>query len=141
MSQLLADDRFFLRAGSLEEGIASRCDDIVALPDCFWHRLVEVGGLQGSFSPWEVRHKTVLCMYKGLSYVQCNGFAQLREYPLSLTQGDIAANLNKLDAYGGDLDELTADILLCYRLDPGPRRSIEALALLQHASGSTGLCE
>ena len=89
----------------------------------------------------KVRHRTHLCMYKGLCYLASNGFAPLRQYPLSLTQGNIRANLQRLDGYTGIVDHLTADILLCYRLDPGPGRTIEALTLLQHACGSTGLCE
>ena len=141
MAELLADDRFLLRAVFLQDGLAVKCNEVASLPNCFWHRLLEVGGISEAVGPWELRHHTLQCMYKSMSYLDCNGFAPLRKYPLLLTVGDVRENLRRLDEYTGDVDDLTADIRLCYRLDPGPARTIEALTLLQHSSGSTGLCE
>lgn len=136
LAQLLADDRFLLRAATLKSGIAEKCEEVASLPDSFWKRIAEVGGIIGKFSAWEVRHRTMQCMYKGLCYLDCNGFAPLGQYPLSLTQGDIQANLSALDLRIGPLDVVTQIILLCYRLDPGAGRTIEAVRLLQRAPGS-----
>ena len=64
-----------------------------------------------------------------------------RQYPLSLTQGDLDENMRTLAESGDALDPQTADILFCWTTDPGPSRTLQALELLRHASGSTMLCE
>ena len=80
-------------------------------------------------------------MHRGDSYVAAESFEPLERYPLRLTQGDIKANLERLDAETISLDAETQNILMCYRFSPGPLRTCEAVTLLQHAPMSTGLCE
>lgn len=139
MEQLLIDDRFLLQARALELGVMERCVHVASLPDSFWRRLSEAGGLLAR--PWEVRHVALACMRTGIAYLGSEGFGQLQRYPLSLTQGDIDENLKALGEETGHLDPVTENIRLCWRLDPGPSRTSEAVELVRHAACSTGLCE
>ena len=88
-----------------------------------------------------LRHIVLLCMRKAQAYLACEAYKPLLSYPLKLTQGDIRENLAQLDAFEGRLDELTDHIRTCYRVDPGPWRTEQAVNLLRHACGSTQLCE
>ena len=143
LSQLLADDRFLLQAQLLQTGILERCSKVSSLPDCFWRRLSEVGVGDDHMSPWELRHIVLSCMRKGVAYLGSEAYEPLGRYPLYLMQGDVEANFVHLDALtdSTQLDFQTQDILLCWRVDPGRLRTIEAITLLKHAPCSTGLCE
>ena len=131
--ELLVDDRFLLQAQNLEAGVLERCDRVASLPDYIWQRLVQVGGLLGEMSPWEVRNAVLSGMRRGNAYLGHEGFEPTRRLPLSLTQGDIAANLQRLAEEKDPLDEQTEHILMCWRFSPGPLRTIEALTLLAHS--------
>jgi hypothetical protein len=138
--ELLKDDRFMLRAAYLR-GVLDRETQLVAnLPNCCWDFLAELVTADADFGGWELRHCTMRSMMVSLSYVEEQGYSQLNRLPLSLTQGDITNNLERLRTSDVNvLDAQSRKIQICFRIDPA--RTRDAVTLLQHAAGSTGLSE
>lgn len=123
---LLKDDRFLLHSASIWEGVEDEVAYVVGVPQSLWDSAAPIVG-DTRTTGLSLRHDVISSMATALSYLQHHGDAPLSSYPLSLTQGDIDDNLQRLFAVAlGDLTDYTTEhIHFCVSFEPwGTKQSL-----------------
>ena len=88
MFSCLQDDRLFLRSAGLWIDAQQAAAAIADLPVGVWRAVSDLLAIP-QFGPRELRSDVLDSMRQTLSYLDKHWYAQLRDGPLSLTQGDI----------------------------------------------------
>ena len=93
------------------------CEDlrsVVDIPSEIWERLVEVVPCRDGLVA-DLRSRAVWSSLATMAYVYKDSFEQLRSLPLSLTQGDLRANLLSLAEVGFETlhDDFSNNLRLC----------------------------
>ena len=138
---LLEDDRFLLNNSDIHDRMNKSAQAVGSASDSMWESFAALVTKDEDFCGWSLRGRVLSCMHAGLAYVDKEAWAPLRALPLSLTQGDVEANLDALQAAAAPFDSQTMRILCCDQHAPGRAATLEALALLRHAPCSNQLTE
>ena len=110
---LLEDDRFLLKAPELWSEMQEEATFIEHLPDLVYDSLARLVS-DPDCSGGDIRHDTIWAMRTSIAYVDRNLFSATRSLPLSVTQGDIKANLLALREQGAmELDHVSRKIHCC----------------------------
>lgn len=136
---LLEDDRFLFLAQGLWQELKEEELYVSSLPSAVWSALAVAIGEQG-YDGQQLRDDTVSSMRVAIAYVDRNLYAPLRQYPLSLTQGDISANLKEFAAQDpANLDLVSKKIHCCMQFVPA--QVYHALRLLADTAWGISLVE
>jgi hypothetical protein len=136
---LLEDDRFLLRAPTLWEDILEELQYVSSMSMSVWNAIAVVVG-DTDLNGWGLRSFTLQAMHVSLAYLDLNAYAQLREYPLSLTQGNVDLNVDALARAETEITDFTVSkIQYCCIVMPAKTR--RSLRLLQDVACSTALVE
>jgi hypothetical protein len=92
---LFEDDRFFMVGASLRGGVEQKIDQISKYSQLIWKRLAAV--VDDGVSYMDLRHKCLYAILIGGAYLQMDVFSDLERMPYALTQGDIAANVQRIN--------------------------------------------
>ena len=89
---LLKDDRFLKHAQKLRDSLNDELRRVCAWSEQVWVYLAVVVGC----SARSLRNDSINCALGAVAYIFKNAFYELEYLPLSLTQGDVDANLDQL---------------------------------------------
>jgi hypothetical protein len=106
-----------------------------------WHAIAEL--VDGKLYNGSIlKHTVFRSVHTSMAYLHQHAFEQLESFPLSLTQGDVRANLDALQTHVGQLDFTTAKIKQCMVGGIVPVGVIvRSLTLLLQTAASTQLVE
>lgn len=137
---IMSDDRFLRRSAQLREELEVEFMFLCDLPMSVWARAAS--HIEPGFEGAELRHLALEASYRSLRYLYKEAFASLEVFALSLCQGDIQGDLERLRHHNADtMDEATQKAR--YPLDAGwPLQPIvSGIALWRDAPCSTDLVE
>ena len=89
---LLQDDRFLMRVEELRVTLEDDMRSVALFPDLVWRRVAVAAGC----SAFEVKATTLYAMMRMHGFVWRETFAEVYEYPLKMSQGNIEANVVEL---------------------------------------------
>jgi hypothetical protein len=137
---LMEDDRLLLLAREVEQEIESERGFIEAIPMDVWD-LVAALAVHEGFDGRALKDMVLHAMHTSLAYVEENALGQIKRLPLSLTQGDVNANVEEFAAnpLPASADTNARKKCLCAKLDAP--MVVRQLLLLLDAPMSTQLCE
>ena len=138
----MEDDRILQRAGALQKEIRFFISQICALPMAVWDQLATIGH-NCEMDGLSLRDDVLNVMHVSFGYAHRNCFADVERLPLSLTQGDVAKNLQGFLAgpppSAATVDPVAIRIYNSGKMDfPATCRSLK---LLRDAPGSAQMTE
>jgi hypothetical protein len=136
--KMLGDDRFFLRAAEYWGVMQEKRKHLVDLDIAVYNEISVVLGVPG-FTGHELRSNVLECVSVSAAYLERECYDKLREYPFSMTQGNIDDNVRALLDTHSDLPPLATKMQFCARM--APRQTCKALVLLRDAPCSIGIVE
>ena len=140
-SMMLEDDRFLLHCDDLWQSMVSEHQFFQQIPVQMWRWLVELvpGGLEFS----HLQSGAVLGGLRSLGYNFRDSFADLRHHPLSLTQGDLAQNIEDLMAmrFADITDDVARSVRLALESSVPKQHMIDLLTLVRQTPCATNLVE
>ncbi len=136
--QMLIDDRLLRRAPELHSGVLERLRIIAEMPEEVWSRVASM--LDRSMHSF--RHAVMLSACIAYGYLVRDVFTHVWTEPLSLTQGDIEANVAGLAIRMEPIRDERVQRMKNL-LDAGTAQGalVEGLRLLRDVPGSTALVE
>ena len=94
LSELLEDDRVAKRADMLSDTLLEELTWLSNLPEHVWGNIGSTCGLHAQ----ELRSNTLEAAHVSVAFIRHRTLSMVNEYPWSLLQGDINANLDRLKA-------------------------------------------
>ena len=136
--KMLEDDRLFLHARETHTDVVAKMEEVAQLPDLVWDRMSTVARCD----PGEYMHEALFSQAISYGFLMQEVFEQVNEEPLSLTQGDIDANVAELSERT-TVPTNNATARMKKSLDQGmrPARLVSALVDLKEAPMTTELTE
>lgn len=141
LSEMLYDNRVLRRADEFRDAINSEIEYIFSLKSYAWKRLADL--TDGGCTPWELRDCCIRVALISSAYIHVECLNATRELPMSLTQGDIKANLLRLMRADYLVEERNA---LCLKNalvsgEVSVERAMRALELAKGAPFATEMVE
>jgi len=138
---LLEDDRFLKNSAGILEDMWDEVDYVWKVAPLVWESLIAVIG--GPYTAARLRHDVLVACLRTHAKSDLSAFRQLRQYPLKLTQGDIASNVDALQRH--TVSDITDTVALQFQeaLDLGwsPSKAERTLELVSDASCTVTLVE
>ena len=138
--EMMEDDRFDRHCESLWSTIRTEASYVTELPEHVLSDIVEAAGLQ--VPPSEYREWVLRCMPVSIGFLHMEAFAEVAVEPMSFTQGDVEANIMRLQAQAAPPAE--PRLRQCWHLmrcGAQPEQLTRLWLLLHDAPCSTQLCE
>ena len=140
ISQLLEDDRFFLRASQLKDEMDSETRYVSSMTEEFFAEVALVCGV-GMSGKW-IKHEVLLSMHISRGYVYVESFRTLEHDPWRLTQGDVEANSISLASQVSPPEErVTRQMWKALKCGWPPQVHTRCMLLLGDSPGTVMLSE
>ena len=133
LTELLHDDRLAMAVDGLETLMTEELEWLAAIPDTVWGHVGRSIAMPGS----KLRSDTLGAAHTSVAYVTIKVVRVARQYPWSLTQGDIHADLDALACLDEPEEATMRKIWQLLRLGYNRGRIVEGLQLLADCSWST----
>ena len=136
--KLLKDDRLVGDPQPLIDRMREAVDVVFGLPDLVWSRLACMAQLLDG--PDDLRQMCCRAVYTFCSGVSRKLISRLTSRPLTLSQGDISANLDELEAEEDEPSDLvTRNLWNLLRKELMPRTQLEGVVREFHGIGCTAI--
>ena len=137
--EVLQDDRFLRNGSEWWREVVAEIDYLVRRPTYLWDRLARLVPCASRV----LKDLVFKAAFTTAAYLQYDVFHQLRELPLSLTQGDILGSLEALSrrALDDDADPLSKQVKFLLDIGFSRERISRALTLAREAPCTTSLIE